>query len=278
MEEFAREDVERALERILTDVRFTAAKRMSAFLDYVVRQTLDGNGARIKAYTVGVEALEKPDTFDPQVDPSVRVLAKRLRSSLLDYHARHPHASPVIEIRCGSYRPLFLAPPDARGDKAPTRDVNPSSVVGMPRVEHRDPMPNVYVLATHRPGTLDAQLAAVIRGLLARSPDIRVVRRDPDDPARQLAHGPRDYELCLEVLPLEREKRVELQLLRAGDGQMLDGLSVRVANDEDRADAGTVTTAALVTEIERFVSDIGRFDETLAGGRAAARSLRTVAS
>ena len=277
MEEFAREDVERALERILADVRFTAAKRMSAFLDYVVRQTLDGNGARIKAYTVGVEALEKPDTFDPQVDPSVRVLAKRLRSSLLDYHARHPHASPVIEIRCGSYRPLFLAPPGAVDDGTPTRDVNPSSVVGMPRADHRAPVPNVYVLATHRPGTFDAQLAAVIRGLLARSSDVRVVRRDPDDPARQQTHGPRDYELCLEVLPLEHEKRVELQFLRAGDGQMLDGLSVRVANEESGAASDAVTTATLVTEIERFVGGIGRFDETLASGRAA-RSLRTVAS
>ena len=254
MEEFAREEVERALEAILADVRFAAAKRMSAFLAYVVRQTLDGNGARIKAYTVGIEALEKPETFDPQVDPSVRVLAKRLRSSLLDYHQRHPEASPVIEIRCGSYRPVFVAPASA-SEIRPVAGTAPAALYTS--ASCRAAVPNVHVVATHRPGTLDAQLAAVLRGVLAQTPGVRVVRREADA-AASAAPSRKDYELSLEVLPLEHEQRVELQLLRASDGQVLEGMTVRVSADERRCPAGTVTRGVLVAEIERFAADIAR--------------------
>jgi len=258
--EFAREDVERSLDAILADARFTAAKRMSAFLDYVVRQTLDGHSERIKAYTVGIEALEKPETFDPQTDPSVRVLAKRLRSSLIDYHERNPQASPVIEIRCGSYCPVFREPtlpvvarPEA-GERAPS---------GLYRSSTSHPSsPCVHVLATQQPGTLGAQLVAVLCGTLARRPGIRVIRRDTGASPRE-ATVRQDYELSLDVLPLEHEQRVELQLLRASDGQVLEGMSVRMSDDDRRQVAGTVTRAELVVEIEHFAAGVARTDGVL---------------
>lgn len=275
MEEFAHEDVERALAMILADARFVAARRMSAFLAYVVRQALDGNGARIKAYTVGVEALEKAETFDPQGDPSVRVLAKRLRSALIDYHERNPHACPIIEIRCGSYCPVFVAP--AR-DASKKRVRTPSNAAGSP-CRGLGSMPSVHVLAMHRSGTLDAQLAAVIRSVLAQRCDIRVMSRDAGTPSSELAPGPEDYELRLEVLQLEHEQRVELQLLRIRDGQFLDGLTVRVAKDGEECPRpiGTVTRNALVAEIERFVGAVARPDNVLMSDYAtrAPRSLHS---
>jgi len=81
---------------------------MSAFLRYVVEQTLIGNTRRIKAFTVGIEALGKPASFDPQTDPSVRVLAKRLRSSLDTYYLQNPETKVFIEMKPGSYVPKFL--------------------------------------------------------------------------------------------------------------------------------------------------------------------------
>ncbi len=107
-----KEDVIQVLESILADARFASAPQMSAFLNYVVRKTLAGEAERIKAYTVGVDALGKPETFDPQNDPSVRVLAKRLRTFLDEYNLRTATAPLYIEIRPGSYRPLFLTRPE----------------------------------------------------------------------------------------------------------------------------------------------------------------------
>jgi len=80
---------------------------MSAFLSYVVTQTLNGNGNRIKAYTIGVDALGKPGSFDAQDDPSVRVLALRLRRALSSIYDSEQPSEVVIEIRLGSYVPDF---------------------------------------------------------------------------------------------------------------------------------------------------------------------------
>ena len=101
-------EVEAALQGILTTDKFSASPQMSAFLKYVVEQTLLGNTRRIKAFTVGIEALGKSPNFDPQTDPSVRVLAKRLRSSLDAYYEQNPTTPLFIEMKPGSYIPRFL--------------------------------------------------------------------------------------------------------------------------------------------------------------------------
>ncbi len=101
-------DITSALDGILTTDKFLASPQMSAFLRYVVEQTLIGNTRRIKAFTVGIEALGKPASFDPQTDPSVRVLAKRLRSSLDTYYLQNPDTTVFIEMKPGSYVPKFL--------------------------------------------------------------------------------------------------------------------------------------------------------------------------
>ncbi|MFK8083242.1 MAG: hypothetical protein AB8B97_23430 [Granulosicoccus sp.] len=101
-------DVTAALNGILTTDKFSASPQMSAFLKYVVEQTLMGNTRRIKAFTVGIEALGKSSSFDPQTDPSVRVLAKRLRSSLDAYYEQNPTTPIFIEMKPGSYIPKFI--------------------------------------------------------------------------------------------------------------------------------------------------------------------------
>lgn len=117
------EEVTMALHTILTTDKFAASPQMSAFLKYVVEQTLIGNTRRIKAFTVGIEALGKPASFDPQTDPSVRVLAKRLRSSLDTYYVQNPETTVFIEMKPGCYVPKFLLrsemKPSAPGIHAP---------------------------------------------------------------------------------------------------------------------------------------------------------------
>lgn len=108
MSNIDKSEVSAALHAILSTDKFSASPQMSAFLRYVVEQTLLGNTRRIKAFTVGIEALGKPASFDPQTDPSVRVLAKRLRSSLDTYYLQNPDTLVFIEMKPGSYIPKFL--------------------------------------------------------------------------------------------------------------------------------------------------------------------------
>lgn len=120
-------EVTGGLDAILNTDKFMASPQMSAFLKYVVEQTLIGNTRRIKAFTVGIEALGKPASFDPQTDPSVRVLAKRLRSSLDTYYAQNLDTDVFIEMKPGSYVPKFLRrsemPVSAPANMAPSYPV-----------------------------------------------------------------------------------------------------------------------------------------------------------
>jgi hypothetical protein len=97
-----------ALNAVLESDKFTAAPQMSAFLRYVVEQAASGNMTRIKAYTVAIDALGKPDSFDPQNDPVVRVLAGRLRAALAFYYEANPNVDLRITMRPGSYVPSFI--------------------------------------------------------------------------------------------------------------------------------------------------------------------------
>ncbi len=107
--EIGHDQIMLALNEVLESDKFTAAPQMSAFLKYVVEQAASGNMSRIKAYTVAIDALGKPDSFDPQNDPVVRVLAGRLRAALSSYYEIHTDASVRILMRPGSYVPSFVA-------------------------------------------------------------------------------------------------------------------------------------------------------------------------
>jgi len=97
------EQIHSVLKAILATEKFNSAPQMSAFLRYVVEQTAHGNQERIKAFSVAVDALGKPETFDPQNDPVVRVLASRLRASLAAYNEENPDAALQITMKVGSY-------------------------------------------------------------------------------------------------------------------------------------------------------------------------------
>ena len=77
--------VRMALDGLLASETFRASPQLAAFLRFVVEATLRGESGRIKGYTIGVEALGRPENFDPQIDPIVRVEATRLRRTLDRY-------------------------------------------------------------------------------------------------------------------------------------------------------------------------------------------------
>jgi adenylate cyclase len=102
------DQVREQLGRIVASVTFRGSLRLTSFLRFVVETALAGHGNRIKAYTVAVEALGRPENFDPQDDPIVRVEAVRLRQALAHYYADvGVDDSVIIEMPRGSYVPVF---------------------------------------------------------------------------------------------------------------------------------------------------------------------------
>jgi tetratricopeptide (TPR) repeat protein len=107
-DEMTRDEVIPALERILSDARFTSADRNSRFLRHVVEKTLDGKTSEIKEIVVATEIYGRSSDYDPKVDSIVRVEATRLRSKLRSYYEQQGAEDPIrITIPKGSYVPQF---------------------------------------------------------------------------------------------------------------------------------------------------------------------------
>jgi hypothetical protein len=102
------DDIRQELHRIINSSPFRDAYRLTSFLSFIVEMTLAGNGNKLKAYTIAVEALGRGADFDPQTDPIVRVEAVRMRQALARYYSGIGRDDPlVIEVPRGSYVPAF---------------------------------------------------------------------------------------------------------------------------------------------------------------------------
>lgn len=103
-----REVVVRELETILASETFVNSSRLSRFLRYVVEQTLDGRGERLKEYQIGVDVFERSRDYDQRTDPVVRVEARQLRFKLSEYYAGPGvNDEVVISLPKGGYTARF---------------------------------------------------------------------------------------------------------------------------------------------------------------------------
>jgi len=104
-------EINDALGKILSSPVFKRSPLLSKFLRFVVEETLEGNDNQIKEYTVGINALNKPHNFNPQLDASVRINAIRLRKMLSEFYQLNGNSAEIrIELPKGSYIPTFSNP------------------------------------------------------------------------------------------------------------------------------------------------------------------------
>lgn len=128
-----------AVRKVLNDIvqskTFKQVDRLQRFLTYIVEETLAGRGDSLKEYPVGVDVFGKDPSFDPRMDPIVRVQARRLRMRLVTYYAEEGQGDPVvIELPKGGYTPIFrVTEPSAPASKViPLALVSRNSVVVVP--------------------------------------------------------------------------------------------------------------------------------------------------
>lgn len=104
----SRDEIQAQLGRMLASKAFAHAERPSRFLRFIAEQTINGQGAALKEYLIGVEVFGRETTYDPRTDPIVRVEASRLRTRLSEYYEGEGHGDPVqIDLERGSYVPVF---------------------------------------------------------------------------------------------------------------------------------------------------------------------------
>jgi TolB-like protein/Tfp pilus assembly protein PilF len=96
------------LSRILASEPFLESERMVRFLQFAVDETLKGNAAQLKENVIGTHVFDRPLSYDPRIDPIVRVEARRLRTKLRAYYeGPGKHDSILFEIPKGGYSLVF---------------------------------------------------------------------------------------------------------------------------------------------------------------------------
>jgi Tol biopolymer transport system component len=98
------------LDRILAGDGFRNSPRLSRLLQYLVDASLSGSGSTLKEYSIGVDVFDKPQSFDPRADSTVRGEVSKLRTKLRLYYETGGRTNPVvIEIPKGGYVAAFRA-------------------------------------------------------------------------------------------------------------------------------------------------------------------------
>jgi hypothetical protein len=148
----SRLEAERAeLEAILASGVIGRANNLVRFLSFVCEEYFKGAVDEIKEYSIAVQALGRPESFDPQADTIVRVTAHALRKRLEDYYRSAGAERPVhICLPPGHYVPKFIhttdldaATPETKlGEDRPSHSLGKLSSQGNGHPEERQENPD----------------------------------------------------------------------------------------------------------------------------------------
>jgi TolB-like protein len=216
--------VREQLARILSSGPFQQSRRRQRFLKFLVNETLAGRGERLKGYNLALEVFDRPQSFDPVIDPIVRIEAARLREKLREYYDADGRGDPIrIELPKGSYTPHIefrqAEPPDPwpelrrdhNGEPVGRTDERPSLAV-LPFVNMSATHENDY-LADGFADTLITELAKV-SGLFVVSRRSSFAYRDSRQPLPEISAALRVRYLIEGSVYTEKERmRVSANLI-----------------------------------------------------------------
>jgi len=102
------DEIRRALKRILSSKYFAQAPKKQKFLQLICEAHLNGRASEINEYMVGYEVFDRNESYNPSLDPIVRVGAHELRKKLELYYENEGRTDEILlEIPVGSYMPTF---------------------------------------------------------------------------------------------------------------------------------------------------------------------------
>jgi hypothetical protein len=96
------------IERIFQSKTFRSSDVLRHLLSYLVDASLAGTADELKEYTVAVDALGKPSSYDPRQESAVRMQVGRLRQRLAEYYRTEGMDDPiVVDLPKGGFRVVF---------------------------------------------------------------------------------------------------------------------------------------------------------------------------
>ena len=105
--------IEEELERLAASDALRRAPSHLRLLRYLVAKRIAGDSAAMREAAIALDVFKRdPSTYDPQVDPIVRVNIGRLRERLESHYANFDRPPKLrIVLPKGTYAPEFVADP-----------------------------------------------------------------------------------------------------------------------------------------------------------------------
>ncbi|TNM64776.1 hypothetical protein FHP24_00225 [Aliirhizobium smilacinae] len=101
-------EAETELERLLADPRFHATDRAKRIFRYVAEKCFEGETVGVKAYAIALDVLNRPERFDTNSDPIVRIEVSRLRNALANYYEAYgSELALIVSLPVGRYLAVF---------------------------------------------------------------------------------------------------------------------------------------------------------------------------
>jgi hypothetical protein len=114
------------VERLVQSRIFRASEVLRHLLSYLAEKSLAGESDSLKEYTIGLDALGKPSSFDPRQESVVRMHTARLRQKLAEYYRTEGAEDPiVVDLPKGGFkltfepRPIAPEPPPQQAPAIP---------------------------------------------------------------------------------------------------------------------------------------------------------------
>lgn len=217
-------DVLSALQALVDSDALRISERNRRFLSFVVKQTIEGRADRIKAYSIGVDVFGRDDSFDPTIDPIVRIEATRLRSALTAYYDGAGGGNRVrITMPRGSYVPTFAWSPGSAGSDcrseavAASVDETPAAVVIHDHSDRADPEVEL------RGELFTDALLPLLRKARFKTLVVPSVERSAASGAIHalFAHPGETYSLDIAVRPLAERRRYSWRFSDLRNGEVL---------------------------------------------------------
>jgi len=100
------------VQRILHSKVFRTSEVQRNLLSYLAEKSLAGTADSLKEYTVGLDVLGKPPSYDPRQESVVRMHVARLRQKLAEYYRTEGAQDPIIvELPKGGFKVTFESRP-----------------------------------------------------------------------------------------------------------------------------------------------------------------------
>jgi hypothetical protein len=102
-------EVRETVRRILNSRHFINAPTKQRFLQLICESYINGRASELNEYMIGCELYDRDESYNPALDPIVRVGAHGLRKRLEAYYKGEGQDDEIIlEIPHGSYAPSFI--------------------------------------------------------------------------------------------------------------------------------------------------------------------------